>query len=173
MESYYVESLDDRATYIRFIDYMLARSAAFSVVYFKYHEAEKTKKSTLEIKKRLDPYKLWSRNVSKWPGTETMNKSGHIYRLIIYKSDAAVSEFLKVVETLYEWDYPRYPMDLAFYRDGYAWFASSAHEGLNWLYTDDTTIVKQLSDCGIAASKTRSIEYNKLFLLPDPIFRRA
>lgn len=65
IKSYYIDALNERLPYTKFIDYMVAHSDAFSVVYFKYHDSERTKKSTREMKKQLEPYKLFSCNVDK------------------------------------------------------------------------------------------------------------
>ena len=49
IKSYYIDALNERLPYTKFIDYMVAHSDAFSVVYFKYHDSERTKKSTREL----------------------------------------------------------------------------------------------------------------------------
>lgn len=166
IKDYYIDALDDRAVYTKFIDYMVAHSDAFSVVYFKYRDAERTKKSTREMKKQLEPYKLFSCNVDKWPGTETENDAGHIYRLAVYRCGEGAADILKSVDNLYAWNYPAFPMDLAFYRDGYAWFASCAHEWLMWLYTNDALAVAEMSALGLSVEEVRETDSEKMFPLP-------
>lgn len=166
IKSYYIDALSERLPYTKFIDYMVANSDAFSVVYFKYHDSERTKKSTREMKKQLEPYKLFSCNVYKWPGTETENAFGHIYRLAVYRCDEAVADILKTVDHLYAWNYPAFPMDLAFYRDGYAWFSSCAHEWLMWFYTNDVLAVEALAAQGLSVEEDGEKDIEKMFLLP-------
>lgn len=76
IKRYYIDALNKRLPYTKFIDYMVAHSDAFSVVYFKYHDSERTKKSTREMKKQLEPYKLFSCNVDKWPARRRKTNSG-------------------------------------------------------------------------------------------------
>ena len=166
IKEYYIGELNERIQYTKFIDYMAAHSDAFSVVYFKYRNSERTKKSTLAIKNQLDRYKLFSQNVNRWPGTETMNELGHTYRLVVYRCAEDTADILKSVDNLYAWDYPRFPMDLAFYRDGYAWFSSCAHEWLSWFYTNDEKAVEELSACGISVKEDGSANSEKMFPLP-------
>ena len=135
---YYVEGLDVPNTYQQFLALLLAYSEAFSFIYFKYREGEKTKRLTREIQKRLSPFKISAKNVSQWGGTITLNEFEHVYRMITYKIDRAkifdIVDVFEAVESLYDWDYPKYPMDPCFYKDGYAWFTVCSHELDNTLY---------------------------------------
>lgn len=152
MKTYYIEEFEDKIVYTNFIRYMLAHSDTFSFVYFKYKDSEPTKKTTAEIKKLLLPYKIYAENVSRWPGTVTLNEFQHIYRLVMYKAVSQAETALSKADAIYDWDYPKYPMDLCFYRDGYAWFATSSHENWNALYTNDVSIIEELRWLGVCIS---------------------
>lgn len=140
MKKYYVEGLEKKEIYKKFIRIMLCYSEAFSLVYFRYNERDKIKHSTKTIKKLLEPYKVYTKNVTQWPGTVTKNNNNHIYRLSVYKSnnaDWSIINTLEKVNSIWNWDYPKYPMDLAFYRNGLAWFYSITHERINSLYLNE------------------------------------
>ena len=102
--------------------------------------------------------------MNKWPGTESQDY-GHIYRMTVYRSDIKVESILKQVEHLYAWNYPAYPMDLCFYKDGFAWFWSSSHEGISCFYSDDK-IAQELNELGVELQLCKKI--NKLELYYDP-----
>ena len=135
---YFAEGLDNPEVYHSFLSLLFAYSDAFSLIYFKPRENGKTTETTREIKKRLSPFQISSEKVSQWPGTITMNQSGHVYRMITYKIDYSkifnIVDVLEQVNTLYDWNYPTYPEDLCFYKDGYAVFWSIVHEHMNELY---------------------------------------
>ncbi len=101
------------------------------------------------IEKKLKEDLIYSCRSNKWPGTTTLNRQNHIYNLSFYKVNKNTCEILKKVNSLYSWDYPKYPMDLCFYKNGYGFFESSAHEEYNRLYTDDNTIIDELRKNGL------------------------
>lgn len=165
MKEYYIEEFSSKEIYQAFIHYMFINSDSFSVVYFSYHEGEKKKKSVKEIAEALRPYKTYSKNVNEWPGTITFPEEGmrHIYRLTIYKTAPEAEKELYKVSHLYEWHYPKMPMDIAFYKDGYAWFSCCAHEQLYFLYTDDETVIEELDKLGVKSVFSREIDKSKLY----------
>ena len=147
---YYVEGLDDPGIYQEFLALLLAYSDAFSLIYFKYREGEKTKRTTKEIKNSLSPFKISAKNVSQWGGTITLNQMDHVYRMVTYRIDRSrifdIVDVFESVGALYDWDYPKYPMDPCFYKDGYAWFEVCSHELMNTLYLKDEVGFPSASD---------------------------
>jgi hypothetical protein len=123
---YYVDKCEQKDISQKFINAVFRYSDAFSLIYFQYEKGEKMKKSTRNIKNALNPYKLESRTVLEWPGTITMDNR-HIYRMITYRTDKNVLPILLSVDTIWDWNYSRYPMDPAFYKNGYAWFYVTSH----------------------------------------------
>ena len=55
-------------------------------------------------------------------------------------------------------------MDLCFFKDGYATFASSAHKYENFLYTDNEELVKELSESGVQLMFQRNVDDSTVFL---------
>ncbi len=131
--SYYVEGCEIEEISHRFLRVILSYSDVFSLIFFRYRQNEKTSKSAAMIKKKLAPFKLFSQDVNEWPGTKTLNERGHIYRMITYRANIDVLPTIEEVATLWDWDYPLFPMDPCFYKNGYAWFSVSSHEHWNKL----------------------------------------
>ena len=163
MNSYYIEGCDTKDYYKKFIRFMMSYSESFSCVYFKYNDKERLKKTVSIIKERLEPYKLYSEKTSQLPSMETTNENGHIYELTVYRSCVQAVSILEEVGSLWKWDYPRYPMDLCFFRAGYAWFVSSAHEEYGILYTDDLGIINYLCNLGIKLKKGNAVKDDELY----------
>ena len=65
-----------------------------------------------QIEQKLQPYKLFSKKTNILPSMVTLNESGNIYNLVAYKSVPEVVDVLGLVDSLWDWDYPEYPMDL-------------------------------------------------------------
>ena len=157
----------DKTNYDKLIDFMIANSDAFSLVYFKYKENEKLKHQAKSLSIALKPFKIFQKNTNIMPSMITVNQNKHIYNLTIYKACAEVLPLLKSVDSLWEWDYPYYPMDLCFFRNGYAWFVSSAHENYNSLNTDDKEMISAIGDLDLHLSKCDDVSSDWLFYFPD------
>ena len=94
MKKYYLEDLNSKEQYCKFINYMVKNSDKFSLVYFKYSENEKVKSTAKEIGKLLKPYKIFSYNGNQWPSTVTLNENNHIYKIYLYKVAPGVKKYL-------------------------------------------------------------------------------
>ena len=170
MNKYHVENFTSKSVYHAFLSLMLAHSDAFSLVYFQYDRNEEPHENVRRIMEALSPYEISNKDVTRWPGTITMDFR-HIYNLRVYRinktNPIAVFDILDVLETadsLWDWDYPKYPMDLCFYKNGFAWFASSAHEQWNALYTDEPAgIAADLESIGLQISQGGDIADDELF----------
>ncbi|WP_196803047.1 hypothetical protein [Butyrivibrio sp. MC2013] len=130
--SYYVEGCENESKWKKILSCLIDYSDEFSLIYYKPDgKANSTAKKMI---KSLSKYKIESRTVTCWPGTTILDEDEKSYKLYLFKSDREVYEQLAEVPTLWDWDGFDYPMDIAFYKNGYAWFASCSHEHLNWLY---------------------------------------
>lgn len=165
--SYYVDGCEDKKISHLFLRAILANSDAFSLVYFKYRENEKFSKGVSGMKKRLAPYKIDSRNVTEWPGTKILsNERNHFYRMETYRVDMDVLPALEEVDTIWDWDYPDYPMDPCFYKNGFVWFTVTAHEHLNTLYLKDSEnfpLATDLESIGVSLIPRRKVGQAELF----------
>ena len=164
--SYYIENCESKDVTDRLIRVLLAGSDAFSLIYFRYHKYEIESKSVRNIKKRLAPYQLLSQNVLAWPGTQLMkNDRGHIYQMITYSVDIEQINILGDVDSLWDWDYPKHPMDLCFYRNGLAWFEMSAHERSNTIYLRDDELPSAdfFEEIGLKLTPQKTVKETELF----------
>ena len=162
MKSYYLEGLDNTDTYRSFVEYMIEHSNEFSVVYLRFSDG-KLKKSMRKIKEELKPFHLRRAETNVMPSMITLNGENGHYILTYYLADEKALPILKRVDSIMEWDYPKMPMDLCFFRDGYAWFVSSAHEGYCILYTDDPNTLEEIRGLGITTEYNEDIPTDKLF----------
>ena len=172
---YYVDGCEDPERFHTFLGILQILGDAFSLIDFKYRQNEKTSETAKAVKKGLARYQVSSRKVSHWPLTETRDEN-HIYRMRTYRySPLDINESFKILDVLetvgclWDWDYPAYPMDLCFYRDGRVLFASCAHERLNELYlrhNGDTLSVMDLESIGLKLEFLRRVPEEALFRLP-------
>ena len=126
--SYFVEGLEVKDISRDFLRTILIYSDSFSLLYFRYKENEPLKQSVKDVKKALAPFHINTRSVTEWPGTKLLGEQRHIYKLSTYKACMDVLPVFDMVDTLWDWAYPDYPMDLACYKNGFAWFYSITHE---------------------------------------------
>lgn len=182
MKSYYIEDFSnlrtyelqqtyDQHIYFAFLDYMLEHSQYFSFVDVRCHENDKLKKTVKEIKNGLRRYRVFSERANKWPGTIICDGDHYIYQLMIYRADPGAAEYLRKVPRLFDWAYSWYPMDLAFYRDGYAWFALNAFGKWDRLYTDDETHVENLRKLGVRIEYDKEADDSEIFYLPEKLIK--
>ncbi len=162
MKSYFVEEFDSAETYNAFIRYMLTKSDAFSLIYAKNRMARKWRPNVKEIRSLLRPYMIYKKRTTKWASMETLSTT-EIYEMVLYRSDPAVQPILQRATRLFEWDDPQFPMDLCFFRNGYAWFAESSHERWDELYIDDRSIRDDLIALGAKLSRGDDIDERSLF----------
>lgn len=164
MKSFFLDEFKNEKEYIDFIKFMLVHSDKFSLIYFKYKENESFKKTVKQVKKLLKPYKIFSCYTDKWPGTVTLNENHHIYNFTLYKSEPDAYAALSIAKGIFDWHYPNFPMDLCFYKNGYAWFELSAHSGIAYINENDTQIINDLKHLGAQIEYYKDIPEQMLFL---------
>ena len=145
---YWMSEFSSKEAYDSFIEYMLSNSEYFSFVYFGYGLNPKMKAGMREISTDLKGYKVHSQKTLNMPGMISLD-TDNTYKMTIYRSDPNVHKILTKENGIFEWDYPKRPMDLAFFRNGYAWFVSVSHEGYAYFITDDEKEIKHLMDIGV------------------------
>lgn len=165
ISQYSVNNLDNPNSYLHFVKYMLLNSDCFSLIYFKYKKGEKNKKTTCVIKNGLSPFKIHSQDVHQWPGTISQDYN-HIYRFVLYRSKLEAFKVLSLAEHLYDWNYPKFPMDLCFYKDGYAWFWSSSHEYWNSIYAETDKTICELKALGLTLDYIQKVNRSSLYYCP-------
>lgn len=172
--SFYVDGLENNKLSQNFIRVILSYSDSFSFIYFRRKESEPLKKTAKNIKKVLSPFQINTCNAHEWPGTKLIGQQHQIYRMITYRASIETLPVFEKVDTLWDWDYPKYPMDPAFYKNGYAWFYICSHEHWNMLYLRESNnypLVSDLESLGISLiSKGPRLE-SDLFYHPNSIIK--
>ena len=97
----------------------------------------------------------------------TLNENGHIYKLTLYRAESGAFDALAEADGLFDWDHPQFPMDLCFFKDGFAWFVSSGHGGYAVLYTDSDDVVERLSDISTKIRLNGEVKASDLYAIED------
>jgi hypothetical protein len=127
--------------YERLIDFAQKQCAKFSLV---WREDLGNKRQENEIARRLNPFLVSDIFTNKWPGTEIFSGSANV---CAYKLNQETANVIKAVKSLYQWEAPDFPEDIAFYtKGGEVWLGSVAHEHMGWLNTESiaTTELKNI-----------------------------
>ena len=157
MKRYDINGLQDHNKYAQFIDYMLAACDAFSLVYFRYEENEVYSPTVIRVKEQLERFKIYEKPTNAWGSTVTFD-TRHEYLYTLYRCDVEAREILLSVDNLFEWDYEKYPMDLCFFKDGYSFFNSSAHESVAELGSDDEKLIEDFKKMGLECKPLPDID---------------
>lgn len=171
MNEYWLEDFNNKENYLQFVEYMVEKSDAFSLVYFRYHKSEKIKSNVKEIKTLLRPFLIKSWYGTKWASMETLNEKNHLYQIATYRSERETSKALGKARCIFDWDYPNYPMDLCFFKNGTAWFSSSSHERTAYLYTENQQAIKELEDLGAKITLYDNVDPSFLFYEENAIVK--
>ena len=82
--------------------------------------------------------------------------------------DFTFVDVFDMVNTLWDWDYPEYPMDPCFYRNGKVFFATCTHERINELYLNsegDSLSARDFESIGLKLIYQGRISEEQLFRL--------
>ena len=85
-------------------------------------------------------------------------------KIVVSSIGISKSMFLRIADDIFDWDYPNLPMDLCFYKNGYAWFSSSSHEREAYVYTNDAHDIDALIKLGANIEFDCEIDDSQLFL---------
>lgn len=110
------------------------------------------KKSKEPFLQKLQPYLVKVRHKpEEWPSTKCgdSNSSKINFDINLYKVCKEVRPHLLEPEGLYHWIYPYFPEDLCFFKDGYCWLSTSAHERDASIYTNNKDDVQELKNLGL------------------------
>jgi hypothetical protein len=115
------------AEYRALLSLLASKAASFSLVW--QHEFEFGLAAEM-LRKRLTPFLLRTESVSEWPGTKLLTTMATIR---FYATAEACISILAEAGSLYAWEAPERPEDLAFHGPGdEVVFGSIAHEADSW-----------------------------------------
>ena len=72
-----------------------------------------------------------------------------------YKFDDSLKEYLLTKKNFYSWCNPKFPEDIAFFKDGYCWLYSVAHEEMCDIYYKDRKEYEEMKNIGIEFYKKK------------------
>lgn len=129
------------------------------------------KEQTETFVEKLQPYLIKQRHTpTEWPRTKVgyddndINNERERLSINLYKVCEEVKNFLYKPNGVFKWRYPHFPEDLSFFKDGYCWFESCAHEKFAFMYLDDLGEVEILKNLGLKFElKESEVEKVRLF----------
>ncbi|WPC39899.1 leucine-rich repeat domain-containing protein [Clostridium sp. JS66] len=145
-------------SYKKLIEYAGKRSSQFVLVLdLSYCEI---KESCFKILAQLEPYLIKKIKHNNWPGTGSYGSCSLIY--YFQCSKASIRILQNSVDSLYQWNLPKFPADLSFIdENNNEWFVSVTHEKICWLYVskeEKQEFLKNICDLQWKEEKSKTIE---------------
>ncbi len=109
----------------------------------------------LQEKFKLSIYKIrhdnhWVYSAAyKGPGKYLPSEMKNQFNIMFYKLDNSIKEYLLTNKDLYNWINPDYPEDISFFKNGYCWLYSVAHEEMCDIYCESNEEYEYLKSIGI------------------------
>jgi hypothetical protein len=171
MKIYYLNipaSTDDTGinlTTMALTTYLIEKSEFFSLISYN-NQNEPMTEECIDMRENLARLRVASERTTVWPGNSVTNIDRSSYYEIVYYSTTdknpgdpdwderhTARMLLSPVENYCDWDFPRLPMDLCFYRNDLCWFSVVAHENLIAVYTDSEQEIKEILSIGTKLSE--------------------
>lgn len=125
---------------------------------------------------KIQPYLVKTRNYpTEWAGRIVAGNDKYIkFDISVYRICKEVKPYLLEPKGLFNWRDPYFPEDLSFFKDGYSWFHTVAHDGYGIMYTESDDDIEKLKEMdiefeirdtsnikgGIVKSEEMGIEFN-------------
>lgn len=88
---------------------------------------------------------------TQWPGTISLDKR-HEHNFMFFRTNPKLFDLLIQPGRLYNWRDDSYPEDLCFFRKGYCWLSTTAHENMAGITTEDRAEFIALESMGVVLS---------------------
>lgn len=138
--------------YERFIKYAIDTCDAFMLLVGNYRQDPLFEQRMMPFLKKLDPLLVKTRkDADCWPGTDSVLDPRREIR--VYRSHPSAFESLIQPVSLYNWQYPCFPEDLAFFRKGYCWMGMVSHDETAFILSRDEEELVRLEKMGISFDK--------------------
>lgn len=144
--------------YKKVISFALENSDAVMLIFQNY--GQPFKKRIQEIRKKLKPFRVASRNNHKksddgfeWPETVSWDE----YSLIhadVYRLSPEVKKYILSADNIFSWIYPERPEDISFFSKGECWLSTTAHEGFCDIFDHEYEMECLLGSLGMDYLKT-------------------
>lgn len=112
-------------SYQELLDYAEREADSFSLVWRNLV----FENSAYDLIEKLSPWLLSDYKSSSWPRTQLVGEKA---RVKTYQITPETMRYLRSFHSVFEFIAPKYPEDLAFYKNKVAIFSSIAHEGGAW-----------------------------------------
>lgn len=138
--------------YKKLIEYSIETCDTFMFFICNYEQIDNYREKMSCFLAMLKPLLKKTRHngvkVTCWPGSKSWDNRFE-RDIMFYRSDKSAIETLLRPTGLYQWQYPDYPEDICFFRNGYCWLTTSAHEGLAYIITNDKSEYNKLESIGV------------------------
>ncbi len=94
------------------------------------------------------PSWVFSKNIND-NNTYSNEKFNNLFKVYFYKSSDALKKYLLSNCDLYNWLNPKYPEDIAFFKNGICWLYSVSHEGICDIYLESEEEYNYLKNIGL------------------------
>lgn len=152
-------------TYQKLIKYAFSKCDAVMFIFrkdgFSEKQIKQLNKKSEQIQKNFSKFELKKRNGSHW----VFSKVGYaqlgiteykdpenfdeLFEILFYKTSSKMNDYLLTNQNLYKWLNPEYPEDISFFKNGYCWLYSVAHESLCDIYCESEEEYEYLKSIGI------------------------
>lgn len=86
---------------------------------------------------------------TEWPGIKVIFTNGTRVDIYVYRVCNEVKPFLLQTKGLFKWKYPYFPDDLSFFKNGYCWFYTVAHEEYGFIFVESHDEINCLEEMGL------------------------
>ena len=125
----------------------------FSQVPFRGNDILVLNETKEKVKKQFANSILKIRNVDYWVfsgiSIHLPSREDSVSEVQFYKFDDSLKESLLTKKNFYSWCNPKFPEDIVFFKDGYCWLYSVAHEDICDIYYKDRKEYEELKAIGI------------------------
>lgn len=111
----------------------------------------KMKFSDSILKTRTGGYWVFTKVGNQRCGLEEEDPPGYdeLFEVLFLKTNQSVKEYMLTNKNLYQWLNPKYPEDISFFKNGYCWLYSVAHEEMCEIYCENIKEYEYLKSLGI------------------------
>ena len=149
--------------YEKLIEYASKRCDAvmfvFSQVPFRGNDILVLNETKEKVKKQFANSILKIRNGDYWVFSGTSyylpGDAADVTEVQFYKFDDSLKEYLLSKKNFYSWCNPKFPEDIAFFKDGCCWLYSVAHEEMCVIYCSDKKEYEEMKNMGIKFYKKK------------------
>lgn len=159
-----VKGIIKNDVYVKLIEYAFKKNDAVMFVArqdgFNTKQVENLKLTVNKVKSLFQKQALKYRNGGQWVFTSVGNKRcgddeddpigyDDLFEVMFFKTDNELKNYMLSNRDLYKWLNPNYLEDVSFFKNGYCWLYSVAHEDLCVIFCESEEEYNYLRSIGI------------------------